>query len=152
MKAIIAAAAMSVLGAAQVCAESIEIRRNGQTPSVVGKADNFSGHAVVSPLLPPNESTRASLGLVDFAPGARTAWHTHPAGQLLIVTTGKGWVQEEGKVRQDIAPGDVVWIPAMVRHWHGATSTSPMSHLAMTYRVEGKNVDWQELVSDEQYH
>lgn len=152
MKAIIAAAAMSVLGVAQVCAESIEIRRNGQTPSVVGKADNFSGHAVVSPLLPPNESTRASLGQVDFAPGARTAWHTHPAGQLLIVTTGKGWVQEEGKVRQDIAPGDVVWIPAMVRHWHGATSTSPMSHLAMTYRVEGKNVDWQELVSDEQYH
>ncbi|MBA7933138.1 cupin domain-containing protein [Klebsiella sp. RHBSTW-00215] len=152
MKAIIAAAAMSVLGAAQVCAESIEIRRNGQTPSVVGKADNFSGHAVVSPLLPPNESTRASLGQVDFAPGARTAWHTHPAGQLLIVTTGKGWVQEEGKVRQDIAPGDVIWIPATVRHWHGATSTSPMSHLAMTYRVEGKNVDWQELVSDEQYH
>ncbi|WP_434659344.1 cupin domain-containing protein [Klebsiella sp. MISC125] len=143
---------MSVLGAAQVCAESIEIRRNGQTPSVVGKADNFSGHAVVSPLLPPNESTRASLGQVDFAPGARTAWHTHPAGQLLIVTTGKGWVQEEGKVRQDIAPGDVVWIPATVRHWHGATSTSPMSHLAMTYRVEGKNVDWQEPVSDEQYH
>ncbi|WEJ90471.1 MAG: cupin domain-containing protein [Klebsiella huaxiensis] len=152
MKAIIAAAAMSVLGAAQVCAESIEIRRNGQTPSVVGKADNFSGHAVVSLLLPPNESTRASLGQVDFAPGARTAWHTHPAGQLLMVTTGKGWVQEEGKVRQDIAPGDVIWIPATVRHWHGATSTSPMSHLAMTYRVEGKNVDWQELVSDEQYH
>lgn len=152
MKAIIAAAAMSVLGAAQVCAESIEIRRNGQTPSVVGKADNFSGYAVVSLLLPPNESTRASLGQVDFAPGARTAWHTHPAGQLLMVTTGKGWVQEEGKVRQDIAPGDVIWIPATVRHWHGATSTSPMSHLAMTYRVEGKNVDWQELVSDEQYH
>lgn len=152
MKAIIAAAAMSVLGAAQVYAESIEIRRNGQTPSVVGKADNFSGHAVVSLLLPPNESTRASLGQVDFAPGARTAWHTHPAGQLLMVTTGKGWVQEEGKVRQDIAPGDVIWIPATVRHWHGATSTSPMSHLAMTYRVEGKNVDWQELVSDEQYH
>lgn len=105
MKAIIAAAAMSVLGATQVFAESIEIRRNGQTPSVVGKADNFSGHAVVSPLLPPNESTRANLGQVDFAPGARTAWHTHPAGQLLIVTAGKGWIQEEGKARQDIAPG-----------------------------------------------
>lgn len=104
MKAIIAAAAMSVLGTTQVSAESIEIRRNGQTPSVVGKADNFSGHAVVSPLLPPNESTRANLGQVDFAPGARTAWHTHPAGQLLIVTAGKGWVQEEGKARQDIAP------------------------------------------------
>ncbi|HCT7442788.1 (R)-mandelonitrile lyase [Klebsiella variicola] len=151
MKAIIAAAAMSVLGATQVFAESIEIRRNGQTPSVVGKADNFSGHAVVSPLLPPNESTRASLGQVDFAPGARTAWHTHPAGQLLIVTAGKGWIQEEGKARQDIAPGDVVRIPATVRHWHGATATSPMSHLAMTYMVDGKNVDWQEPVSDEQY-
>ncbi|AID92163.1 MULTISPECIES: (R)-mandelonitrile lyase [Klebsiella] len=151
MKAIIAAAAMSVLGTTQVSAESIEIRRNGQTPSVVGKADNFSGHAVVSPLLPPNESTCANLGQVDFAPGARTAWHTHPAGQLLIVTAGKGWVQEEGKARQDIAPGDVVWIPAAVRHWHGATATSPMSHLAMTYMVDGKNVDWQEPVSDEQY-
>ncbi|EOC1344574.1 cupin domain-containing protein [Cronobacter dublinensis] len=151
MKTIIAAAAMSVLGAAQVSAESIEIRRNGQTPSVIGKADNFSGHAVVNPLLPPNESTRANLGRVDFAPGARTAWHTHPAGQLLIVTAGKGWVQEEGKVRQDITSGDVVWIPATVRHWHGATTTSPMSHLAMTYMVDGKNVDWQEPVSDEQY-
>lgn len=86
-----------------------------------------------------------------FRPGARTAWHTHPAGQLLIVTAGKGWVQEEGKARQDIAPGDVVWIPAAVRHWHGATATSPMSHLAMTYMVDGKNVDWQEPVSDEQY-
>ena len=151
MKAIIAAAAMSVLGTTQVSAESIEIRRNGQTPSVVGKADNFSGHAVVSPLLPPNESTCANLGQVDFAPGARTAWHTHPAGQLLIVTAGKGWIQEEGKARQDIGPGDVVWIPATVRHWHGATATSPMSHLAMTYMVDGKNVDWQEPVSDEQY-
>jgi len=126
-------------------------RRNGQTSSVVGKADNFSGHAIVSPLLPPNESTRANLGQVDFAPGARTAWHTHPAGQLLIVTAGKGWIQEEGKARQDIAPGDVVWIPATVRHWHGATATSPMSHLAMTYMVDGKNVDWQEPVSDAQY-
>lgn len=151
MKRIIAAAAISLLGAAQVSAEEIEIRRNGNTPSVVGNAENFTGHAVVSPLLPPNETTRANLGQVDFAPGARTAWHTHPAGQLLIVTAGKGWVQEEGKARQDINSGDVVWIPARVRHWHGATSTSPMSHLAMTYMVDGKNVNWLEPVSDAQY-
>jgi len=151
MKRIIAAAAISLLGAAQVSAEEIEIRRNGNTPSVVGNAENFTGHTVVSPLLPPNDTTRANLGQVDFAPGARTAWHTHPAGQLLIVTTGKGWVQEEGKARQDINSGDVVWIPAKVRHWHGATSTSPMSHLAMTYMVDGKNVNWLEPVSDAQY-
>ena len=112
MKGIIAAAAMAVLGTPPVSAEEIEIRRNGQTPSVVGKAENFKGQAVISPLLPPNDSTRANLGQVDFAPGARTFWHTHPAGQLLMVTAGKGWVQEEGKARKDISPGDVVWIPA----------------------------------------
>lgn len=151
MKAIIVAAAMSLLGTTQVSAENIEIRRSGSTPSVTGQANNFSGHAVVTPLLPPNESTRANLGQVDFAPGARTAWHTHPAGQLLIVTTGNGWIQEEGKARQNITSGDVVWIPAAVRHWHGATATSPMSHLAMTYRVDGNNVSWQEPGSDEQY-
>lgn len=151
MKAIIAAAAMAVLGTAQVSAGEIEIRRNGQTPSVSGKAENFTGQAVISSLLPPNESTRANLGQVDFAPGARTVWHTHPAGQLLIVTTGKGWVQEEGKARQEINPSDVVWIPATVRHWHGATATSPMSHLAMTYMVDGSNVEWQEPVTNEQY-
>ncbi|WP_336768394.1 cupin domain-containing protein [Pantoea endophytica] len=151
MKGIIAAAAMTVLGTAQVSAENIEIRRNGHSPSVAGKADNFSGHAVISPLLPPNDSTRANLGQVDFAPGSRTVWHTHPAGQLLFVTAGKGWVQEEGKARQEINPGDVVWIPATVRHWHGATATSPMSHLAMTYMVDGKNVEWQEPVTEEHY-
>lgn len=151
MKAILAAAAMAVLGTAQVSADEIEIRRNGQTPSVSGKAENFTGQAVISSLLPPNDSTRANLGQVDFAPGARTVWHTHPAGQLLIVTAGKGWVQEEGKARQEISPGDVVWIPATVRHWHGATATSPMSHLAMTYMVDGSNVEWQEPVTDEQY-
>jgi len=151
MKGIIAAAAISVLGATQVYAERIEIRRNGSTPSVIGGEKNFTGHAIISPLLPPNESTRANLGQVDFAPGARTAWHTHPAGQLLIVTAGKGWVQEEGKARQEINSGDVVWIPAAVRHWHGATATSPMSHLAMTYMVDGKNVVWQEPVSAEHY-
>ena len=156
MKNLILAATISVLGAPLTFAENIstgniEIKRNGITPSVTGTPNNFTGHAVITPLLPPNDSTRANLGQVDFAPGARTAWHTHPAGQLLIVTAGKGWVQEEGKVRQEINPGDVVWIPAAVRHWHGATSSSPMSHLAMTYMVDGKNVEWQESVPDTQY-
>ena len=127
--------------------EGIEIRRNGERAALIGKEENFSGHAVVNPMFPPNESTRANVGRIDFSPGARTAWHTHPAGQLLIVTAGKGRVQEAGKNFQSIAPGDVVWIPAGVKHWHGATEKTPMSHIALTYVRDGKNVEWLEAVS-----
>jgi quercetin dioxygenase-like cupin family protein len=151
MKKVLAAAAISTAGLMPAQAETIEIRTNGSTPAVVGTTDNFTGHAVISPLYPPTDMTRASTGLVNFAPGARTAWHTHPAGQMLIITTGQGWVQEEGKERRIVNPGDVVWIPAGVKHWHGATATSPMAHIALSYMQDGKNVDWLEPVSDEQY-
>ena len=90
-------------------------------------------------------------GLVTFTPGARSAWHTHPAGQLLIVTSGTGWVQEEGGAKHEIKPGDVIWTPPGVKHWHGATATNSMSHIAITNVVNGKNVEWLEKVSAEQY-
>jgi len=93
-----------------------------------------------------------SVGMVDFMPGARTAWHTHPVGQLLIVTEGKGWVQEDGRPAREIKSGDVVWIEAGIKHWHGAASNTRMSHLAIAYMQDGKSADWKELVSDEQYN
>jgi quercetin dioxygenase-like cupin family protein len=89
--------------------------------------------------------------MVHFTPGARTAWHTHPAGQMLIVTSGKGWVQQEGSVKQEINPGDVVWIPANVNHWHGATDNTGMGHIAISYIKDGKNVEWGKLVTDEEF-
>jgi quercetin dioxygenase-like cupin family protein len=93
----------------------------------------------------------ATGGSVTFAPGARSAWHTHPAGQLLIVTSGTGWVQEEGGPKREIKPGDVIWTPPSVKHWHGASTTNAMSHIAITNMVNGKNVEWLEKVTDEQY-
>lgn len=151
MKKILAAAAIGAAGVMSAQAEGIEIRANGSTPAMIGAANNFTGQAVISPLYPATEITRASTGLVNFAPGARTVWHTHPAGQLLIVTSGQGWVQEEGKDKRTINPGDVVWIPAGVKHWHGATVDGPMAHIAVSYMQGGKNVDWLEPVSDAQY-
>lgn len=153
MKKTIAAgiAALALSSMAPAHAQNIKITPNGATPSVVGPADYFTGHAVIDPLYPATEETRATTGAVTFAPGARTAWHTHPAGQLLIVTSGQGWVQEEGQVRRVINPGDVVWIPIGVKHWHGATATNGMSHIAVSYMRDGKNVEWLEQVSDAQY-
>jgi quercetin dioxygenase-like cupin family protein len=151
MKTILAAAAMGAARVVPAQAGEIEIRANGSTPAMIGTADNFTGQAIISALYPPTEVTPASTGLVNFAPGARTVWHTHPAGQMLIVTSGQGWVQEEGKDRRVINPGDVVWIPAGMKHWHGATATNPMAHIALSYMQDGKNVDWLEAVSDEQY-
>jgi quercetin dioxygenase-like cupin family protein len=132
-------------------AEAIQISRNGANPATVGPEQYFAGHAVVDALFPANEFTHGTGGHVTFAPGARTAWHTHPAGQTLIVTSGLGWVQEEGKERSEIKPGDVVWIAPGVKHWHGATETSGMRHIAISYMLDGKNVDWMEQVSPEQY-
>jgi quercetin dioxygenase-like cupin family protein len=145
------AVAVSTIGASSALADTIEIRRPGEMAPVVGAPNNFTGHAVINPLFPPNDNTRANIGLVDFAPNARTTWHTHPAGQLLIVTKGQGWIQEEGKERRTIEVGDVVWIPAGVKHWHGGTDKTAMSHIALTYVVNGKNVEWLEPVSDDQY-
>ncbi len=143
--------AIALASIAPSYAQSIQITPNGSTPSAIGAPANFSGHVVVDPIFPATKDTRATTGLVTFAPGARSAWHMHPAGQLLIVTAGKGWVQEEGQGRREIDPGDVVWIPAGVKHWHGATDTNGMSHIAVSYMRDGKNVDWMELVTDQQY-
>ncbi|CAG9257767.1 Cupin 2 conserved barrel domain protein [Paraburkholderia unamae] len=152
MKHVLAVATTAAgIASSAAVADSIEVRHSAEVQVLAGKPGNFTGNAAVRSLLPPNDSTRANVGLVDFAPRARTTWHTHPAGQLLIVTAGMGWIQEEGQERRVIEFGDVVWIPSGVKHWHGATDTTSMSHVALTYVVDGKNVDWLEPVSDEQY-
>ena len=120
-------------------------------PSRKGPAEYFTGAVRIDPLFAPPEPARASAGRVTFEPGARTAWHTHPVGQMLIIVSGLGWVQREGGPIEEVRPGDVVWFPASLKHWHGATPTTAMTHIAIQEAVNGKNVDWMEKVSDEQY-
>lgn len=130
---------------------SMVINRNGSQPSAKGPAQYFTGAVRVDMLFQPQAPSRASGGLVTFEPGARSAWHTHPLGQVLVVTAGTGWVQQEGGAKQEIRPGDVIWTPPGVKHWHGATATNGMAHIAITEALDGKNVDWLEKVSDEEY-
>lgn len=152
MKQLIATAiSLALLAAAPANAQSIEITPNGSRPSARGSAQNFTGSVVVDPLFAATDHARATGGHVTFEPGARTAWHTHPAGQTLIVTSGIGWVQQEGGEKQEIKPGDVIWTPPGVKPWHGATATNGMTHIAIQEHVDGKVVDWMEQVSDEQY-
>ena len=146
-----AAVSLALIAGAPALAESMVISPNGSRPNVSGSPNNFTGAVVVEPLYPANDHIRASAGHVTFAPGARSAWHTHPAGQVLIVTDGVGWMQEEGGAKREIKPGDVVWCPPGVKHWHGATPTSGMRHIAITGTVSGNNVNWMEQVTDEQY-
>ena len=129
----------------------IEITRNGSKPSVKGPADWFTGTTRIDPLFDANVSARAAAAQVTFEPGARTAWHTHPLGQRLIVTSGLGWVQGEGGPVQEIRPGDVIWFPPGLRHWHGASPTTAMTHIAIQEQLNGKVVDWMEQVTDDQY-
>jgi quercetin dioxygenase-like cupin family protein len=129
----------------------MEVSRNGSQPSAKGPATFFTGSAVVDPLYAANESTTSSGALVTFEPGARSAWHTHPAGQVLIVMSGTGWVQEEGGQKIEVKPGDVIWTPPGVKHWHGASATNSMSHITIANVVNGNNVNWLEHVTDEQY-
>jgi quercetin dioxygenase-like cupin family protein len=129
----------------------MEIKRAGSTPSGKGPADYFTGAVRVDPLFQRAEPARVAGAHVTFEPGARTAWHTHPLGQTLIVTSGLGWAQREGGAVEEIRPGDVVWFPPGEKHWHGATATTGMSHIAIQEALEGKTVDWLEKVSDEQY-
>ncbi|SOZ08489.1 (R)-mandelonitrile lyase [Cupriavidus taiwanensis] len=129
-----------------------QIARAGSQPSMAGPADYFTGRARIDPVWPADPHINASGGLVTFEPGARSAWHTHPAGQRLVVISGVGLTQEWGKPVQEIRPGDVVWCPPGVKHWHGAAPTTAMTHLAVTGTVEGKNVTWMETVTDAQYH
>ncbi len=105
----------------------------------------------VDPLFNPPDPARVAMAFVTFEPGARTAWHTHPLGQTLIITAGCGWVQHEGGPREEIHPGDIVWFPPGEKHWHGATATTAMSHIAIQEKLNGSPVDWMEQVSGEQY-
>ena len=129
----------------------MDIKRNGSRPSQNGPEDWFTGTVRVDPLFQPQHPARAGAGQVTFEPGARTAWHTHPLGQTLIITAGLGWVQREGGPVEEVRPGDVVWFPPGLKHWHGASPTTAMTHIAIQESVGGKNVDWLEKVSDEQY-
>lgn len=129
----------------------MDIKRVGSQPSTKGSEDWFTGTVRIDPLFQANESARAAGNTVTFEPGARTAWHTHPLGQTLIVTTGFGRVQREGGPIEDIRPGDVVWFAPGEKHWHGASPTTAMTHIAIQENQNGKMVDWMEKVTDEQY-
>ena len=129
----------------------MEIKRAGSAPSGKGPADWFTGTVRIDPLFGPPDPARVAGALVTFEPGARTAWHTHPLGQTLIVTSGCGWACREGGLVEEIRPGDVVWISPGEKHWHGATATTAMSHIAIQEKLEGKAVDWMQKVTDEQY-
>jgi quercetin dioxygenase-like cupin family protein len=129
----------------------MEIKKNGSQTSIKGPEDWFTGTVRIDPLFPKTEPARASGGKVTFEPGARTAWHTHPLGQTLIVTAGSGRVQREGGLIQEIGPGDVVWFPPGEKHWHGASPTTAMTHIAIQEELDGSVVKWLEKVSAEQY-
>lgn len=130
----------------------MEIKRIGSRPSGKGPADYFTGTVRIDPLNEPPAPARVAMALVTFEPGARTAWHTHPFGQTLIVTVGAGWVQREGGQRENIYPGDVIYFEPNEKHWHGATATTAMSHIAVQEKENGSPVDWMEQVTDEQYN
>jgi quercetin dioxygenase-like cupin family protein len=123
----------------------------GVGPAAPGPADTFTGEVSVKSLFDPNGVRTFGSAEVTFTPCARTAWHTHPAGQTLIVTTGTGWVQEWGGQKQKIDPGDVIWTPPGVKHWHGAIPDRAMTHIAIQASVDGSPVDWMEHVTDAQY-
>ena len=129
----------------------MNISRIGTQPSAIGPAAWFTGTVRIDPLFQPQAPARAVGASVTFEPGSRTAWHTHPLGQTLLITAGCGWVQHEGGPVEEVHPGDVVWFPAGQRHWHGATPITAMTHIAIQEQFDGKAVDWEEHVSDEQY-
>lgn len=130
----------------------MKITRSGATPSAKGPADWFTGTVRLDPLFCAPEPARVAGASVTFEPGARTAWHTHPLGQTVIVTSGLGWAQQEGGPVEEIRPGDVVWFPPGQRHWHGATPTTAMTHIAIQEQQDGRAVDWLEPVADADYH
>ncbi|WP_279483621.1 cupin domain-containing protein [Aureimonas sp. SK2] len=129
----------------------MDIIRNGSRPSGAGPADWFTGSVRVDPLFSPNAARRAAAAIVTFEPGARTAWHTHPLGQTLVVTAGLGLAQREGGPIEEIRPGDVVWFEPGERHWHGASPTVAMTHIAIQEEKDGRVVDWMEPVRDDEY-
>jgi quercetin dioxygenase-like cupin family protein len=154
MKSVAATIIAIVLCISATSAQSsqmITVTHPGSQPSVAGSVDNFTGSVRVDSRFQGTAPARISGGIVTFEPGARTAWHTHPLGQTLIVTAGVGLVQEWDAPVQEIRPGDIVWIPPGVKHWHGATGTNGVSHIAFSEALDGKTVAWMEQVSEEQY-
>ena len=129
----------------------MDIKRAGSRPSGKGPADWFTGIVRIDPLFEAHDPARAAGNAVTFEPGARTAWHIHPLGQTLIVTAGYGWVQREGGPIEEIRPGDVVWFEPGEKHWHGATPTTAMTHIAIQETLDGKAVEWMEKVGDAEY-
>jgi quercetin dioxygenase-like cupin family protein len=129
----------------------MEIKRAGTQASTMGSSEWFTGTVRINPLVQAPEPARVQGASVTFEPGARTAWHTHPLGQTLIVTAGLGWVQRDGGPIEEIRPGDVVWISPGEKHWHGATPNTAMTHIAVQEKLDGKVVDWLEPVTDQQY-
>jgi quercetin dioxygenase-like cupin family protein len=130
---------------------SIKIARSDSLQLKKASAEYFTGSVQVQELFPAYDPSRTSGGKVTFEPGARSAWHSHPLGQILIVTDGTGWIQQWGGPIEEIRKGDVIWIPAGVKHWHGATPSTTMTHIAIQEQVNGKAVEWMEKVTDEQY-
>ena len=131
--------------------QMIKITRSSSLQPKKGSAEYFTGSVQVQELFPTYDPSRTSGGKVTFEPGARSAWHTHPLGQILIVTDGTGWIQQWGGPIEEIRKGDVIWIPGGVKHWHGATPSTAMTHIAIQEQLNGKAVEWMEKVTDEQY-
>jgi quercetin dioxygenase-like cupin family protein len=147
-----ALAAVSPIACARLRKDNaMDIQRVGSQASVKGPEEWFTGSVRIDPLLSTKDPSQVGAASVTFEPGARTAWHTHPLGQHLIITAGVGWVQQEGEPIQDVRPGDVVWFPPGVKHWHGATPENAMTHIAIQEAHNGSPVDWLEHVSDAQY-
>jgi quercetin dioxygenase-like cupin family protein len=130
----------------------MDIKRSGTQPSQQASAEYFTGAVRIDPLFDAHHPAHANGASVTFEPGARTAWHSHPLGQTLIVTAGCGWVQRWDGPIEEIRPGDVIWIPPGEKHWHGATPTTSVTYIAIQEHLDGKTGDWMERVSDEQYH
>jgi quercetin dioxygenase-like cupin family protein len=130
----------------------MHITRNGTQPSTPGPADWFTGAVRIDPLFTAPDPALVQAASVTFSPGARTHWHTHPLGQTLIVTAGLGWAQHEGGPIEEIRPGDIVWFAPNEKHWHGATPTTALTHIAIQERLNNQVVDWLEPVTDPQYH
>ncbi|MBY5660091.1 cupin domain-containing protein [Rhizobium leguminosarum] len=153
MKKIVATALpLALMGVEPASAEGVAVSPNGSRAHAIGPAQNFTGHVLVEPLFAVDQNKRSIGGHVTFSPGARSAWHVHSTGQVLIVTDGVGWIQEDGGAKREIRAGDVVWTAAGVKHWHGATATASMRHISITFpddpAVPG---GWMEHVIDEQY-
>jgi len=144
-----AIAAIAAFAATDDAKNLVVVRKNATPES--GAAQRFTGKAIVESRFEGARPSHLAAAIVSFEPGARTAWHTHPHGQMLVVTAGCGWVQQEGGERQPIRVGDIVWTPPGVKHWHGAGSQGPMSHAAVHERLDQQEVTWMQKVSDEEY-